>query len=153
MDPITILLGAKSAYEAIKTGVGVGKEIGAMIGDVSKLFAAVNDLTRIVSEPPRGWGNQVSAEQLALDAFVAKREAEDMQEHVKNMVIGEYGMAGWDEIHREIIRIRKEQKAALIEEARKRDEFVELVLVWISVGLGFCLLLGALVALILALIR
>lgn len=153
MDPVTILLGAKTAYEAIKTGVGYGKELNAMIGDVSKLFGAVNDLTRIAASPPRGWMNTASAEQMALDAFVAKKDAEQMQEDVKNMVVSEYGMAGWDEIHREIIRIRKEQKAALLEEAKKQEELVEAILLWGSLGLGFCLLVATVVILLVALMR
>jgi hypothetical protein len=153
MDPVTILLGAKTAYEAIKTGVGYGKELSAMIGDVSKLFGAVNDLTRMAAAPPKGWVNSASAEQMALDAFMAKKDAEQMQEDVKNLVVSQYGMAGWDEIHREIIRIRKEQKAALLAEARKQEEMVEAILLWGSLALGFFLLLATVVMLALALVR
>ncbi|CAB4124530.1 hypothetical protein UFOVP55_7 [uncultured Caudovirales phage] len=153
MDPITILLGAKTAFEAIKTGVGYGKELSGMIVDVSNLFGAVNELTKLAAEPPRGFLNTASAEQLALDAFMAKKDAEQMQEEVKNMVISQYGMAGWDEIHREIIRIRKEQKAARIEDARKQQELIEQVLLWGALGFGFFLLVATVVLLAVALVR
>lgn len=153
MDPITILMGAKAAYEAVKKGVEYGKELNTMIGDVSKLFGAVNDLTRMSVDPPRGWMNAASAEQIAIDAFMARKDAEQMQEDVKNLVVSQYGIGGWEEIHREIIRIRKEQKAALEAEARQQQEMIEAVVLWGSIGLGFLLMVGAVVMLAVALTR
>jgi hypothetical protein len=129
MDPMAILLGAKTAFEAIKVGVQYGKELHGMVGDVTKLLGAVNDLTRISANPQPGWFDEKSAEQLALDAFMAKKEAEDMQEQVKNLVLATYGVQAWDQIQREIIRIRKEQKAAAIQAAEESAETLRLIFI------------------------
>lgn len=129
MDPATILLGAKTAFEAIKLGVQYGKELTGMVGDVTQLLGAVNNLTRIAADPKPGWLDEKSAEQLALEAFMAKKEAEDMQEQVKNLVLASYGLQAWDEIQSEITRIRKEQKAAAIIAADRRAETLGMILI------------------------
>lgn len=142
MDPMTILLGAKGAFEAIKVGVQYGKELHGMIGDVSRLFGAVSDLTKMAAEPPKGWFNKQSAEQIALDAFMAKKEAEQMQEQVKNLIFQQYGMNGWDEIQREIIRVRKEQKAAALQAQKEQEEFLHNLIVWGLAGVTIIVIVG-----------
>lgn len=117
MDPLTILAVAKGSYEAIKAGVKIGKEIQGMFSDVSKLWGSCAKLSQIAANPPKPKlfeRNGKSAEEIAIDAFTAKREAEKYSEEVKNLILSEYGMYAWDEIQKEIIRIRKEQKAAAL---------------------------------------
>jgi hypothetical protein len=117
MDPLTILAVAKGSYEAIKAGVKIGKEIQGMFSDVSKLWGSCAKLAHLAADPPKPKlfaRNGKSAEEIAIDAFTAKKEAEKYSEEVKNLILAEYGMHAWDEIQKEIIRIRKEQKAAIL---------------------------------------
>ena len=117
MDPLTILAVAKGSYEAIKAGVKIGKEIQGMFSDVSKLWGSCAKLAHLAADPPKPKlfaRNGKSAEEIAIDAFTAKKEAEKYSEEVKNLILAEYGMYAWDEIQKEIIRIRKEQKAAIL---------------------------------------
>jgi hypothetical protein len=51
MDPITILAGATAAYNAIKQGISIGKEIQGMIGDVTSIMDSVGQLTQVASNP------------------------------------------------------------------------------------------------------
>lgn len=146
MDPLTILALAKGSYEAIKTGVKLGKELQGMFSDVSSLMDSVGKLTQIAAQPPKSIFNKASAEKQAMDAYMAKAEAETMMAEAKNLFIGEFGILAWDEILRETMRIRKEQKAAAAQAVKEQEEFLHSVMVWGSGGLFVLVLLGGMFA-------
>lgn len=126
MDPATISLifgGAKMAYEAIKSGISVGKEIQNMAGDVAKLYGSVAKLTQLSSSTPKPkLFSGVSVEEMAMDIVVKRKQAEAWFNEVRNAFVGEYGLRGWEEVQREIVAIQKKQKAA---EAAARKEHEE----------------------------
>jgi len=129
MDPVTVLAGAKAAFETVKVAIKVGKELHSVASDLSKLFGAHADLTKMVASPPRsGWLSKASPEQIALEAFMAKKEAEEMTAQVRNMVTGAYGLTGWDQLQRMVIQYRKEQKEAEAAAARRRAKILETVM-------------------------
>lgn len=126
MDPATISLifgGAKMAYEAIKSGISVGKEIQNMAGDVAKLYGSVAKLTQLSSATPKPkLFSGVSVEEMAMDIVVKRKQAEAWFNEIRNAFVGEYGLRGWEEVQREIVAIQKKQKAA---EAAARKEHEE----------------------------
>lgn len=126
MDPLTILAMAKGSYEAIKTGIKLGKEVQGMFKDISSLMDSVGKLTKIAADPPKPllFGKE-SAEKLAMDAFMAKREVEKMFAEAKNLFISEQGLQAWDWVMAETARIKKEQKAAELVAQREREEQME----------------------------
>ncbi len=126
MDPLTILAVAKGSYEAIKTGIKLGKEVQGMFKDISSLMDSVGKLTQIAADPPKPklFGKE-SAEKLAMDAFMAKREVEKMFAEAKNLFISEQGLQAWDWVMAETARIKKEQKAAALVAQREREEQIE----------------------------
>jgi len=70
----------------------------------------------------------------------------------KNMFVGQYGLAAWDQVQREVINIRKEIEKERWEEARKQAakmedireaavvSFIVLFLLSIMMAVGFILL-------------
>ncbi len=126
MDPLTILAVAKGSYEAIKTGIKLGKEVQGMFKDISSLMDSVGKLTQIAADPPKPklFGKE-SAEKLAMDAFMAKREVEKMFAEAKNLFISEQGLQAWDWVMAETARIKKEQKAAALVAQKEREEQIE----------------------------
>ena len=138
MDPITILALAKGSYEAIKAGIGVGKELQGMFGDVMSLLDSAGKLTRLASQPPKAsLFAEKTPEQIAIEAFTAKAEVEKMMLEVKNTFISEYGITAWDEILKETTRIRKEQAAARALARKKQEELMYNVMLY---GSAFLLL-------------
>lgn len=126
MDPITILAGATAAYNAIKQGISVGKEIQGMIGDVTSIMDSVGQLTQVAANPPKpGFMSGKSAEAIAMEAYAAKNQAEMMMHEVKNAFVAQYGLNAWDVVQAEATRIKKEQKLAAQKakhEAQKAQE-------------------------------
>jgi len=134
MDPITILAIAKGSYEAIKGGIAVGKELQGMAKDLGSLFDSVAHITRIAAEPPKAsLLSGKTAEQMAMEAYAAKAEADQMMADLKNHFISEFGLAAWDEVVAATTRIKKEIKAAEVKAANERAEMMDDIATW-SVG-------------------
>lgn len=123
MDPATIALifgAAKTAFSAIQQGIKFGKDLQSMTSDVAKLYGSVAKLTQASADPPKPkLFSKLTAEEIALDIVQKRKQAAEWAEQVKNEFVAVYGLHGWDEVQREIIRVRKEQK--FLEEQRKRE--------------------------------
>jgi hypothetical protein len=155
MDPLTILAVAQTAYAAIKTGIAAGKEIQHMAADLSDLWGSLAKLTQIAAEPPKKtFFNTKGAEQIAIERYTAKTEAHDLTLKARNLFVGTYGLAAWDQVQREVINIRKEierqrwqdekDRAAKLEEMREAT--VVTLIVMFGVAVIFCvgiILMGA----------
>jgi len=147
MDPASIALifgAAKTAYEAIKTGIKVGKEIQGMAGDIAKLYGSVTSLTKLSSDPPKPkMFSKVSAEEMAMDIVVKRKQAEEWFAQVKNEFVATYGIAGWQEVERELTRIQKDQKAARERAAKEAEEFQREVMIICTIGgIVICIIIG-----------
>lgn len=147
MDPVTISMvfgAAKTAYEAIKTGIKIGKEIQGMAGDVAKLYGAVGTLTRLSANPPKPkLFAKVSAEEMAMDIVVKRKQAEEWFNQVKNEFVSTYGLRGWQEVEKELVRIQKEQKAARLKAQKEAEEFArEMTIIVIIGGVVLSIIVG-----------
>jgi hypothetical protein len=121
MDPLTILAVAQTAYGAIKAGIAAGKEIQHMAKDLSDLWGSLAKLTQIAADPPKKtFFNAKSAEQIAIERYTAKAEALDLTLKARNLFVGTYGLAAWDQVQREVINIRKEIERQKWEDAKAR---------------------------------
>jgi hypothetical protein len=139
MDPLTLLAAAKASYEAIKAGIAVGKELQGMASDMGSLFDSVAAITRTAADPKSSLMSGKSAQQIAMEAYAAKAEADQMMEDLKNHFIGEFGIAAWDQVLSTTTQIKKDQKAAAIQAQKEQEELVNSVMVWGSVILLFVL--------------
>ena len=137
MDPATIAVifgAAKTAYSAIQQGIKFGKDINSMCGDVAKLYGSVAKLTQASKSPPKPkLFSKVTAEELALDTVMKRKEAADWAEKVKNDFVAIHGVRGWEEVLKEVIRVRKQQRQLEELKAREaqqmRDDLIQLGLV------------------------
>lgn len=148
MDPLTLLAAAQASYAALKAGIAAGKELQGMAADLGSLFDSVAAITRTAAEPKGNLIAGKSAQQVAMEAYAAKAEADGIMEELKNHFIGEFGIAAWDEVLAATTQIKKDQKAAAIEAAKQQEEMMQSILVWGTALLIFivvvaCLLLAA----------
>jgi len=139
MDPLTVLALAQTAFSGLKAGIAAGKEIQHVAKDLSDLWGSLAKLTQIAAEPPRKsiFSNK-SAEQIAIERYTAKAEAQDLAAKAKNMFVGQFGLSAWDQVQREVINIRKEierekymaekARAAKLEELRDAAVITMIVL-------------------------
>ena len=122
MDPITAIGIASTAYSAIKKGFEVGKEVESMAGDLGRWMNAINAVKTSHSKAKgRRFG---SVEEEALETFAAKKKAEQMENDLRNFIVGQYGVNAWQDIIRIQADLRRKQKEAELLAAQKRDELI-----------------------------
>jgi len=146
VDPLTVLALAQTAFAGLKAGIAAGKEIQHVAKDLSDLWGSLAKLTQIAAEPPRkSLFSSKSPEQIAIERYTAKAEAQDLTAKAKNMFVGQFGLAAWDQVQREVINIRKEieREKYMAEKARaaKLEELRDAAVVTMIV-LGLIAMIG-----------
>jgi hypothetical protein len=150
MDPILLLAAAKVSFEALKSGIAVGKELQSMAKDLGSLFDSVAAITRVAADPKGSLMAGKSAQQIAMEAYAAKAEADSMMEELKNHFIGEFGIAAWDQVLAATTQIKKEMKVAALEAQKEQEELMQAVMTWGSVFLAVVMVAVCIVLLILS---
>jgi len=145
MDPLTLLATAKVSYEALKAGIAVGKELQGMAKDLGSLFDSVAAITRVAADPKGSLIAGKSAQQIAMEAYAAKAEADSMMEELKNHFIGEFGIAAWDQVLSHTTQIKKDMKAAALEAEKEQEELMHNIMVWGSAILTAVLIIAIII--------
>jgi hypothetical protein len=130
VDPLTLLAAAKVSFEALKAGIAVGKELQGMAKDLGSLFDSIAAITRVAADPKGSLIAGKSAQQIAMEAYAAKAEADSMMEELKNHFIGEFGIAAWDQVLSHTTQIKKDMKAADLEAEKEQEELMHTIAVW-----------------------
>ena len=123
MDPISAIAAATTAYNAIKRGFKVGKEIEGMSKDLGRWMGAIQEVKEGHTKAKgRSFG---SVEEEALESFAALKKAQQMENELRQFVNFNYGHNAWNEVIRIQVDIRKRKKEALEEAKRKQAKIIE----------------------------
>jgi len=137
VDPLSTAIGA---YAALKAGVKAGRDIQSLASEIGQLWAGIDAVKhnyhKAKNSPFR------TAEEEAMDEFVAKKQAEDLEHNLREIVIATRGHSGWQELLRLRADIYKKRKEAKIRAAKERDELIELVITVIAIVAGVAVLTG-----------
>ena len=135
MDPVTIIGGATVAFNALKKGFQVGKDLQDMSGQLTQWAGCMSDLSfmEAKNKNPPWWkalnGGSVEADALAI--FTAKRKADSMRQELKDWISFSMGPSAWDELVATEGRIRKQKK----EQEYRKAEMQEAIVTWGVTGL------------------
>ena len=132
MDPISAIAAATAAFNVIKKGFEVGRDIESMYGDVGRWMGAVADIDqaeKLNKKPPlfKKIFAGSSIEQEAMDIFAAKKKAEAMEQELKNYVNLIHGPNSWNEIIALQAQIRKDRKKAIYDQQQRRQELLNAI--------------------------
>ena len=138
------LSAATTAFNAIKKGFEVGRDIESMSGDLGRWMGAASDINKAdeyAKKPPlfKKLFAAGSVEEEAMATFMAKKKAEDMRYQLKQLISLTRGPAAWEELLKTEGEIRKKRQAAIYaqkERQRKVIEVTAIILCVILVG-GF----------------
>lgn len=149
MDPVSALATASAAFGVLKKGFQVGRDIESMAGDLGRWMSAMSDLSeaeRQAKNPPifKKLAFKGSVEEEAMQAFAAKKKAEDMRYELKQFISLSLGSSKWEELVRMEGQIRKERQETIYKQAQRRQKFVE----WVGIIILTSLMGGAFVGLI-----
>ena len=134
------LSAATTAFNAIKKGFEVGRDIESMSGDLSRWMGSVSDINKAdeyAKKPPifKKLFAAGSVEEEAMATFMAKKKAEDMRYQLKQLISLTRGPAAWDELLRTEGEIRKKRQAAIYAQKERQRQIVEWTAIIIGVGM------------------
>ena len=132
IDPITAIAGATAAFNTIKNGFAVGRDIESMAGDLGRWMGAVSDVNqsaKMANNPPvfKKLFAGSSVEQEAMDAFAAKKKAEAMEEELRNWINLTHGPNAWQDLLKMQVKIRKQRQETLYKQAELRRNLLQVV--------------------------
>ena len=144
IDPVTAIAGATAAFNMLKKGIAVGKDLQDMGGQLSKWAGAIADLDfadKQNQKPPwyKALGGGVEAQ--AMEIFAAKQKAASMRQELKDYISVMYGPSKWQEILEIEADLRKQKR----EHEHRRMEIKQAIIEWTVGIVVFVVLIGGLV--------
>ena len=147
IDPVTAIAGATAAFNAIKTGFTVGRDIESMAGDLGRWMGCIADLKKAEEnnkKPPlfRKLFQAGSVEEEAMQIFMAKKKAEDMRDQLRQIIVATRGPSAWDELIKTEADIRKKRQQAIYDQQERRAKAIEIAAITVGIILIAGMLLG-----------
>lgn len=135
---------ASTAFAAIKKGFAIGRDIESMASDLGRWMGALSDLDQAEKEaknPPifKKLFAGKSVEQEAMEAFAAKRKAQQQRDELRQWMQFTIGASAWDELVKMEANIRKQRQETLYLQRERRRKFIEIAAITI------CLILGSII--------
>lgn len=147
LDPVSALAIATSAYNMVKKGIELGRELEDMGGQLGTWFSAVADVKSAEEEakdPPlfRRLISKGSVEQQALQALMARKKIEQQERELRELIVYRWGTDAYVEMIRDRARIKDTRTKALENQRRKMKKLIANTLTIVAI-LG---LVGAILA-------
>ena len=142
-EPLTLCI---AAFTAIKSAVSAGREIQSLGSDIGKLFDGIdairNDHNKAKSNPFK------SANEQAMETFIAKKKAEDMENELRKIVVETRGFEAWNELIQMRIEVRQQRKDEAIALQKKKQKLWDDIAMILAIMAGVILFGGVVVGLI-----
>jgi hypothetical protein len=117
IDPFTAFATAQAAIKGVQAAIKMGKDIGAISGDLMKFFEAKDVVAKAATKP----GKSDTAQ--AIEIVMKAKQLQDAENELKQMLIWSGNADTWEAILRErnkIVHDRKAQENAMEKEKAKR---------------------------------
>ena len=140
----TALATATSAFNLIKKGFEVGRDVESMGKDVGRWMGAMSDIKKaeeMAKNPPifKKLFAAGSVEEEAMQVFIARKKAEDMRNQLRTMINMTRGPNAWNELLKTEAEIRKKRQEAIYKQMERRRQIIEYTVcgVLFIIGCGF----------------
>ena len=142
VDPVTALATATSAFNLIKKGFEVGRDVESMGADLGRWMGAMSDLKKAdeyAKKPPlfKKIFQAGSVEEEAMAAFMAKKKAEDMREQLRTIITYTRGASAWQELLKTEADIRVKRQKMIYDQKERQRKFIEYSLAGLLISLTF----------------
>ena len=132
VDPVTAITAATAAFNIIKKGFDMGRDIESMYSDMGKWMGAVADIRhadQMVRNPSvfKKLFDGSSIEQEAMDVFAAKKKAEEMENELRTYVNLVYGPNSWADIIKLQAKIRKDRQEQIYAQQELRRNILNMI--------------------------
>ena len=145
IDPVTAMAGATAAFNFLKKGVQVGRDLqdmGQQLQQWAGCMAELDQAEKMAEKPPwykaLGGGTQAQA----MEVFLARKKAKQMREDLRDLIYGRFGPSHWQEF----LKIEAEMRKQKREHEFRRMEIKQKIIEWTAGIFVFLLLSSSLVA-------
>lgn len=130
IDPVSALAIASSAYNAIKRGIEMGRELEDMGGQLGTWFGAVSDVKNAEEEakdPPlfKKLLSKNSVEQEAMQALIARKKIEQQEKELRELIVWRWGVEEYTAMMRDRTKIRDTRTRAIQNQRRKIRRMIQ----------------------------
>lgn len=138
VDPVSAMAIAGTAFNALKKGVSIGRDIESMGRDLSRWMSAVSDVDRAHHEaknPPifKKLFAGKTVEQEAMELFTQKKQLQNQRDELRKLISSMCGPNAWQELIKMEADIRKQRKETLYAQREARKQFIEVVSIFFLV--------------------
>ena len=147
IDPISAVAIATTAFNTIKKGFEVGRDIESMYSDMGRWMGAVSDIDqaeKLNKKPPlfKKIFAGSTIEEEAMNIFAAKKKAQQMEQELRTYVNMIHGPNSWNEILALQAKIRKDRQKAIYAQQERRREIFNIIGILFLVTLGAGVIVG-----------
>lgn len=136
IDPFTALTIATTAVGQIKELMQAGRDTSAALSKFAGAYSDIAHAERKAQEGPKWYAVLGNDEQVAIDAFVAKKKADAMKHEIETLIGFQYGAKGLDEYKETLRRVKKQREQHEYRKAEIKDKIIEVTLVLLILSLG-----------------
>jgi len=128
-DPVSAMAIATSAYNMLKKGIEVGRELEDMSGQLGTWFGAIADVKAAdeeAADPPlfRKVFAKSSVEQEAIENLMRRKKIEQQERELREMIVYRFGVDAYRDMIKDRNTIRDARKRAVDARARRIKKLV-----------------------------
>jgi len=129
LDPVSAMAIATSAYNVLKKGIEVGRELEDMGGQLGTWFGAIADVKAAdeeAADPPlfRKMFAKSSVEQEAIENLMRRKKIEQQERELREMIVYRFGVDAYRDMIKDRNNIRDARKRAVDARARRIKKLV-----------------------------
>ena len=129
LDPVSAMAIATSAYNVLKKGIEVGRELEDMGGQLGTWFGAIADVKAAdeeAADPPlfKKMFAKSSVEQEAIENLMRRKKIEQQERELREMIVYRFGVDAYRDMIRDRNSIRDARKRAVDARARKIKKLI-----------------------------
>jgi len=129
LDPVSAMAIATSAYNVLKKGIEVGRELEDMGGQLGTWFGAIADVKAAdeeAADPPlfRKVFAKSSVEQEAIENLMRRKKIEQQERELREMIVYRFGVDAYRDMIKDRNTIRDARKKAVDARARRIKKLV-----------------------------
>jgi len=129
LDPVSAMAIATSAYNMLKKGIEVGRELEDMGGQLGTWFGAIADVKAAdeeAADPPlfRKVFAKSSVEQEAIENLMRRKKIEQQERELREMIVYRFGVDAYRDMIKDRNNIRDARKRAVDARARRIKKLV-----------------------------
>ena len=129
LDPVSAMAIATSAYNVLKKGIEVGRELEDMGGQLGTWFGAIADVKAAdeeAADPPlfRKVFAKSSVEQEAIENLMRRKKIEQQERELREMIVYRFGVDAYRDMIKDRNNIRDARKRAVDARARRIKKLI-----------------------------